>query len=210
MQEMDYKKTTIKVLEFVNKAKDRKRGTAITLVQKIPLDAQTKNDFELRHDTRLKDTMIYLDPDDCYHTDNFLLAYAIANKIHIKKSKYNPGSTETQQILEHELTHVQQYSENRTNESVDELELEAYLNEAKQSRNGEGLKIIEYLPGKYCECTPKEYQAFLHSVAEAFEQKVESRLRSLDDEEQYKLLVELERWSESCISNEFFDLDRWW
>lgn len=31
--------------------------------------------------------------------------------------------------------------------------------------------------------------------AEAFEQKVESRLRSLDDEEQYKLLVELERWS---------------
>ena len=27
---MDYKKTTIKVLEFVNKAKDRKRGTAIT------------------------------------------------------------------------------------------------------------------------------------------------------------------------------------
>lgn len=46
--------------------------------------------------------------------------------------------------------------------------------------------------------------------AEAFEQKVESRLRSLDDEEQYKLLVELERWSESCISNEFFDLDRWW
>lgn len=108
---MDYKKTTIKVLEFVNKAKDRKRGTAITLVQKIPLDAQTKNDFELRHDTRLKDTMIYLDPDDCYHTDNFLLAYAIANKIHIKKSKYNPGSTETQQILEHELTHVRQYSE---------------------------------------------------------------------------------------------------
>lgn len=49
---MDYKKTTIKVLEFVNKAKDRKRGTAITLVQKISLDAQTKNDFELRHDNQ--------------------------------------------------------------------------------------------------------------------------------------------------------------
>lgn len=44
---MDYKKTTIKVLEFVNKAKDRKRGTAITLVQKIPLDAQTKMTLSL-------------------------------------------------------------------------------------------------------------------------------------------------------------------
>ncbi len=207
---MDYKKTTIKVLEFVNKAKDRKREPAIIPVQKIPLDEQTKNDFELRHDTRLKDTMIYLEPDERYHTNNFLLAYAIANKIHIKKSKYNPGSTETQQILEHELTHVQQYSENRTNESVDELELEAYLNETRPSRNGEELKIIEYLPGKYCECTPKEYQVFLHNIAEDFEQKIESRLRSLDDEKQYELLSELERWAESYISNEFFDIYRWW
>ena len=65
---MDYKKSTIKVFEYVNKVKDmkRKKKPSSVPVQKIRLDEQTRNDFELEHDTKLKDPYIYLDPDDSF------------------------------------------------------------------------------------------------------------------------------------------------
>ncbi len=112
---MNYKRSTIKVFEYVDKVKGlkRKRKPSSVSVQKIPLDEQTRNDFELAHNTKLNDPYIYLDPDASFRNRSLLLAYVLSNQIHIKKSKYNPGSTETKAILEHELTHVQQYSEGR-------------------------------------------------------------------------------------------------
>lgn len=209
---MNYKKSTIKVFEFVNKVKDikRKKKSSAVPVQKIRLDEQTRNDFELEHDTKLNDPYIYLDPDDSFRNRSFLLAYALSNQIHIKKSKYNPGSTETKAILEHELTHVQQYSEGRDNESVDELELEASLNEARHLRNGEEVKYIEYAPGKYCETTPSEYKRFLADIANNFETKVWDKINRLSEEKQLKFIIELEEWSNRYYSDKFFDVDRWY
>lgn len=209
---MDYKKSTIKVFEYVNKVKDmkRKKKPSSVPVQKIRLDEQTRNDFELEHDTKLKDPYIYLDPDDSFRNRSFLLAYALSNQIHIKKSKYNPGSTETKAILEHELTHVQQYSEGRDNESVDELELEATLNETRHLRNGEEVKYIEYAPGKYCQTTISEYKRFLVGISDDFESKVWSKINMLSEEKQLELLIELEEWSNRYDSDKFFDIERWY
>jgi hypothetical protein len=100
---MELSKYTKTVWNLVEKEKSQRvNKTSSEIIQKIPLDEQTKNDFELRHKTKLKDPMIYLEPDN---GRNFklhpIIAYALANGIHIKKSKYNPGSTETAQILEH-------------------------------------------------------------------------------------------------------------
>ena len=104
---MEYSTSTKKIFDFVTKScKRKKTRKSATPTQIIPLDEQTKNDFELRHDTKLKDTMIYLDPDYNFRLSPALLAFAVENRIHIRKSKYNPGSTETDQIIEHELTHV--------------------------------------------------------------------------------------------------------
>ena len=147
---MEYSISTNKIFDYVTKAgKLRKTRKSSTPSQIIPLDEQTKNDFELRHDTKLKHTMIYLDPDHKFRLSSTLLVFAVENRIHIRKSKYNPGSTETDQIIEHELTHVQQYSEGRTNESVDELEMEANFNETLRLHNGEEVRYVEYAPGKY-------------------------------------------------------------
>ena len=208
---MNLGKSTETVWNFVETVKSlRFKKFASEYVQKIPIDEQTKNDFELRHNTKLKDPMIYLEPDNRRHfTLHPIIAYALANGIHIKKSKYNPGSTETAQILEHELTHVQQYSEGRENESVDELELEANLNETKHLRNGEEVHYIEYSPGKYCEVTPTEYKRFLYEIADKFEFNVEQKLQRIHNEEkQLEFLLALEQWSEG-YDNKFFDLD-WW
>ena len=192
---MNYKKSTIKVFEYVNKVKDikRKKRSSSVPVQKIRLDEQTRNDFELEHDTISRLPPTPLKP----------------NQIHIKKSKYNPGSTETKAILEHELTHVQQYSEGRDNESVDELELEATLNEARHLRNGEEVKYIEYEPGKYCQTTISEYKRFLADIADDFESKVWSKINMLSEEKQLELLIKLEEWSNRYGSDKFFDIERW-
>ena len=40
--------------------------------------------------------MIYLDPDNDIFRMHHILAYVLANEIHIKKNKYNPGSAETE------------------------------------------------------------------------------------------------------------------
>lgn len=194
---MNYKKSTIKVFKFVNKVKERKRKNPSSTIQTVPLDEQTKNDFELRHDIKLKDTMIYLDPDNYFMNNNFLLAYVIKNEIHIKKSKYNPGSNETQELLEHELTHVMQHSENRDNEPVDELELEAKLSEEKHLRDGECLHWIEYLPEKYCKITETEYKHFLNKVADYFEYAIENMLFGMSDEERLRFLIKLQYWAEA-------------
>lgn len=181
---MECNSSTKKIFSFVTKAGERRKTRkSSTPSQIIPLDEQTKNDFELRHDTKLKDTMIYLDPDYKFILSPALLAFAVENRIHIRKSKYNLGSTETDQIIEHELTHVQQYSEGRTNESVDELEMEANFNETLHLHNGEEVRYVEYAPGKYWATTEKEYKRFLNQVAAEFESEAEGKLRSMTDAE---------------------------
>ena len=202
--------STKKIFSFVTKAGiRRKTRKSSTPSQIIPLDEQTKNDFELRHDTKLKDTMIYLDPDYNFRLSPALLAFAVENKIHIKKSKYNPGSTETNEIIEHELTHVQQYSENRQNAPIDELELEARFNETRRFRNGEEVRYIEYEKGKYCEITPTEYGKLLDKIATGFEFRVESTLRGMNDEEQLKFLIALQEWSRDSSTEPIANYMRW-
>ena len=83
--------------------------------------------------------MIYLDPDYIFRLSPTLLIFAVENRIHIRKSNYSPGSTETDQIIEHELTHVQQYSEGRANESVWGA-LQGEYNE-----NPTGMEILIYM-----------------------------------------------------------------
>lgn len=196
---MDCSKSTQKVLNFLNLVSNKKikKKNTNSASQIIPLDEQTKNEFELEHDTKLPDTMIYLDPDNNY-SSRFILAYAIANNIHIKKSKYNPGSTETKEILEHELTHVQQYSEHRDNESLDELEFEANQNETKYLRNGEEVHWVELLPDKYYQMTESEYKKFISKAADEFEFKIEHEIDFMpDNEEKLTFLIRLQEWSES-------------
>lgn len=203
--------STKKIFSFVTKAGERRKTRKSSAPsQIIPLDEQTKNDFELRHDTKLTDTMIYLDPDYKFILSPALLVFAVENRIHIRKSKYNPGSTETDQIIEHELTHVQQYSEGRDNESVDELELEATLNETRHLRNGEEVKYIEYASGKHCQTTISEYKRLLVDIADDFESKVWSKINMLSEEKQLELLIELEEWSNRYGSDKFFDIERWY
>lgn len=208
---MECNSSTKKIFSFVTKAGERRKTRkSSTPSQIIPLDEQTKNDFELRHDTKLKNTMIYFDPDYKFILSPALLAFAVENRIHIRKSKYNPGSTETDQIIEHELTHVQQYSEGRDNESVDELELEATLNETRHLRNGEEVKYIEYASGKYCQTTISEYKRLLADIANDFESKVWSKINMLSEEKQLELLIELEEWSKRNDLDEYFDIERWY
>lgn len=195
-ERMKYSKSTEFVIDFVRKAiRYKKAKKSPEQVQVIPLDEQTKNDFELRHNTRLDDTMLYLDPDYKFRLSPALMAFAVENNIHIRKSKYNPGSAETDAILEHELTHVQQYSENRHSDSVDELELEANLNETLHLHNGEKVRYVEYEPGKYWKTTETEYNIFLNHFADEFERYVESLLREMDEENQLKLLLALQDWA---------------
>ena len=206
---MECNSSTKKIFSFVTKAGERRKTRkSSTPSQIIPLDEQTKNDFELRHDTKLKDTMIYLEPDYNFRLSPALLAFAVENRIHIRKSKYNPGSTETDQIIEHELTHVQQYSEGRTNESVDELEMEANFNETLRLHNGEEVRYVEYAPGKYWETTEKEYKIFLNQVATKFEWEAEGKLRSMTNAEQLKYLLSLQEWANDP-SDEPFSLRSW-
>lgn len=208
---MECNSSTKKIFSFVTKAGERRKTRkSSTPSQIIPLDEQTKNDFELRHDTKLKNTMIYFDPDYKFILSPALLAFAVENRIHIRKSKYNPGSTETDQIIEHELTHVQQYSEGRDNESVDELEFEATLNETRHLRNGEEVKYIEYASGKYCQTTISEYKRLLADIADDFESKVWSKINMLSEEKQLELLIELEEWSKRNDLDEYFDIERWY
>ena len=181
---MEYSISTHKIFDYVTKAgKLRKTRKSSTPSQIIPLDEQTKNNFELWHDTKLKNTMIYLDPDYIFRLSPTLLIFAVENRIYIRKSKYNPGSTETDQIIEHELTHVQQYSEGRANESVDELEMGANFNETLCLHNGEEVRYVEYAPGKYWETTETEYKRFLNQVATEFEWEAEGKLRNMTNAE---------------------------
>ena len=54
---MECNSSTKKIFSFVTKAGERRKTRkSSTPSQIIPLDEQTKNDFELRHDTKLKDT----------------------------------------------------------------------------------------------------------------------------------------------------------
>lgn len=206
---MECNSSTKKIFSFVTKAGERRKTRkSSTPSQIIPLDEQTKNDFELRHDTKLTDTMIYFDPDYKFILSPAILAFAVENRIHIRKSKYNQGSTETDQIIEHELTHVQQYSEGRTNESVDELEMEAIFNETLHLHNGEEVRYVEYAPGKYWETTEKEYKIFLNKVATEFERNVESNLRSMTNAEQLRYLLSLQEWAQDMF-DEPFSLRRW-
>lgn len=203
---MEYSISTQKVINFVKSASTKKiaKQDKNKLSQVIPLDEATKNNFELAHSTELKNPMIYLDSDDDeYFSHSHLLAYAIANQIHIKKSKYNLGSEETQEILEHELTHVQQYSENRINSPEDELEFEAVQNETKHMRNGEEVHWVELVPGKYYQMTATEYKRMLNKIAEDFEEEVEQELFFMNEEEQLSFLINLEEWSNSCTSERF-------
>ena len=87
---MQYSKSTGYIFAFVDKAKEKRLTKSLSgSVQKIPVDEQTRNDFELTHNTKLKDPIIYLEPDDGIFRMNAILAYAIANEIHIKKSNMN-------------------------------------------------------------------------------------------------------------------------
>ena len=206
---MEYSTSTNKIFDYVTKAgKLRKTRKSSTPSQIIPLDEQTKNDFELRHDTKLKHTMIYLDPDHKFRLSSTLLVFAVENRIHIRKSKYNSGSTETDQIIEHELTHIQQYSEWRTNESVDALEMEANFNETLRLHNGEEVRYVQYASGKYWATTEKEYKRFLNQVAAEFESEAEGKLRSMTDAEQLEYLLSLQEWAND-FSDEPFNLRRW-
>ena len=152
--------------------------------------------------------MIYLDPDHKFRLSSTLLVFAVENRIHIRKSKYNSGSTETDQIIEHELTHIQQYSEWRTNESVDALEMEANFNETLRLHNGEEVRYVEYASGKYWATTEKEYKRFLNQVAAEFESEAEGKLRSMTDVEQLEYLLSLQEWANDFF-DEPFNLRRW-
>lgn len=188
---MEYSISTNKIFDYVTKAgKLRKTRKSSTPSQIIPLDEQTKNDFELRHDTKLKDTMIYLDPDYKFRLSPTLLAFAVENRIHIRKSKYSPGSTETDQIIEHEL------------------EMEANFNETLRLHNGEEVRYVEYAPGKYWATTEKKYKRFLNQVAAEFESEAEGKLRSMTNAEQLQYLLSLQEWAND-FSDEPFNLRRW-
>ena len=59
---MQYSKSIEYVVDFVEKVKRKRfKKSSSGMVQKIPVDEQTKNNFELTHNTTLKDPMIYLE-----------------------------------------------------------------------------------------------------------------------------------------------------
>ena len=189
---MEYSTSTNKIFDYVTKAgKLRKTRKSSTPSQIIPLDEQTKNDFELWHDTKLKNTMIYLDPDYIFRLSPTLLVFAVENRIHIRKSKYSQGSTETDQIIEHVL------------------EMEVNFNETLRIHNGEEVRYVEYAPGKYWATTEKEYKRFLNQVAAEFESEAEGKSRSMTDAEQLEYLLSLQEWAND-FSDEPFNLRRWW
>lgn len=196
---MKYSSSTQKVINFlsiVSKQKIKKQNKEKS-PQIIPLDEQTKNDFELKNNTNIKDTMIYIDPDDDF-PNPFILAYALANKIHIRKSHYNPGSTETKEILEHELTHIQQYCENRIKASIDELEYEAIQNETQHLRHGEKVYLVEIIPEKYYSMTKTEYKKLTTKMAEIIVQDFEKYMNNIsDDENKLEYILKLKSWAES-------------
>ncbi|MFC2447269.1 MAG: hypothetical protein ACFNVT_12915, partial [Corynebacterium matruchotii] len=114
-------------------------------------------------------------------------------------------------LLNNVLTHlmnVQQHSEGRANESVDELEMEANFNETLRLHNGEEVRYVEYALGKYWATTEKEYKRFLNQVAAEFESEAEGKLRSMTDAEQLEYLLSLQEWANDPF-DEPFSLRRW-
>jgi hypothetical protein len=169
----------------------------------IPLDEATKSKFELEHKTSLDDTLIHMSPDiDEYLYRMRLFAYARNKNIYLRRNNYNRGSEETETILEHELTHVQQYSENRTNELTDELELEATLNEEKYLRNGEEIQWIEF-DGQYFQMTKTEYKRMIYKVGQDFEDEIEQKLSGMDEEKRLLYLCNLQQWVENDCGSRF-------
>jgi hypothetical protein len=163
----------------------------------IPLDDVTKSGFELAHDTTIEKPLLHYSAEmDDYLQRARITALTIGKNIFVDSRKYKTGSEETRQILEHELTHVQQNSEKRNNVPADELEAEAYFNENAVLRNGEPIKYIE-IKGEYYPTTEKQYRKMIYETAREFCDEVESKSRSMQEKDRLNYLCGLQEWLDS-------------
>mgnify|MGYP004563379765 CR=1 FL=1 len=142
--------------------KERNKGSTVILPvdfnndRTVPIEDTVKSEYEVAKDAKLAKTYIQYGPNsDEYLKESGLLAVAIANKILIQSKDYKPDSEEGKALLEHELTHVQQYTEQRiAGTDEPELEEEAENNE-KNSRYNPSPLITKKIGNKEYAYTKK-------------------------------------------------------
>lgn len=161
----------------------------------VPIEDTVKSEYEIAKNAKLAKTYIQYGPNsDEYLKGTGLLAVAIANKILIQSKEYKPDSEEGKALLEHELTHVQQYTEQRiAGTDEPELEEEAENNE-KNSRYNPSPLITKKIGNKEYAYTKKQWKEISQDCLREVESWIENQEKFLSEEEYYKLLLRYEKW----------------
>lgn len=171
----------------------------------FPLDTVEINDFERTNDTKLELPYIHYGP---YANDLTRMMKAVAitigKDIYFRNGAYKPETEEGKATIQHELTHIKQYSENKINSMSNkkDLEQEAIENEKNAYYDADPI-ITVYVKGIPFNIRKSQEKELYHNIQEEFENKLESYCNSQDNSKALELLL---KYNE-CLENG--DFKKW-
>jgi hypothetical protein len=160
----------------------------------FPLETTETQYFNIKNSSNIENPLIHYGP----ASDEFVrslnaLAVTIGRNIYFRNGAYKPESEEGRKTIAHELTHVQQYQENRiTHNSLQkDLEAEAEKKEHKEEYTGDTIYKICF-QNKLYSIQKKDIPTLSAAVSDRITQMVESEKNKLKEEDYLKLLCAYE------------------
>ena len=161
----------------------------------VPIPVTTLNEYNQKTGSDIKRVELHYGPNSdelarSYHAN----ALTIGAAVYFRNGAYKPETEEGRKTLAHELTHVQQNSEDilAGQKSVEDLEKEAEKKEEIAETIPKGYRYLEY-NGRKIKVSEKMYKKIMETVKMEFENAVASNVMNLDEQEYLKFLLSYEQ-----------------
>jgi hypothetical protein len=156
----------------------------------FPLDTVEIHSFRTKYDADLKNPIIHYGPNsDEFARSYNALAVTIGRDIYFRNGAYQPENEEGRKTLGHELTHVQQYEQQRITPASDEkiLESEAQQIELSEEYNSDKLITVS-IDNDFFTFRESEMDEITDEIASDVDQWVKEQEHILSEEAYLVLL----------------------
>jgi hypothetical protein len=161
----------------------------------FPLEAVEIQNYRTKYDSDIKTAIIHTGP----YADEFTrslnaLAITLGTDIYFRNNAFNTGTEEGRKTIAHELTHVDQFVEKRTDtQDKGELEREAAAVEKREAGRRDQIMTIQ-VKGKRYSFSRKKAPEYADIIAKKVTHWIETQKWSMDGERYLRLLCAYQKW----------------
>ena len=164
----------------------------------VPISTTTLNEYNQKTGAKLENVELHYGPNSdelarSYHAN----ALTIGAAIYFRNGAYKPETEEGRKTLAHELTHIQQNTEDNLSgqKTVEDLEKEAESMEQIADSIQPKYRYLNY-NGRQIKVSEAQYKKLMEQVKEKIEYEIENNTMHLNDEDYLQFLIRYEEMEE--------------